>query len=465
MSLTLFYTSFIKKYVHYEWLPMIKKKTISLLTYAVALVSFIVIGVSTYHLVSIKKQQQKTAKYTFSLEQKSELAEKMNRAAIRLIAIIVIAFTLMCLLFLIRHYTFFAVGWITGTFFSLLCALGIVLIWYLEITNGSTKKQENIVETQEQVDQFFAFYTKKYPLTNIHYLPVGFVIYSLDLDQNLVTFFAYPWIKYNLVKDKDLTGEFYISNANKEVHTTPNTIVQKDYKVLGWQSEVKFNEKFDYSKYPFDLQQIVFKMNHAQWSGNNILVPDFKGYTGATIADPQLDPDLEINKWTIVNAYFFYALSNWQSNFGIDDFDHQKNFPYLSYTIEIQRNFFTPLATTLLPIVIILFLVFSAIIIFPSLKEPRSSINTIISLLSGMFFSTIVAQQTFDRTLNTSAITYFACFYYLVYIVIFLAAINCLFFAYREDYILQWRNNVLARMLYWPTIMLTFFIITLYFFY
>lgn len=437
----------------------------SVVTPLLVVISLLLIGITSYQTIDIQRQQKLTHEYTFSLEQKSELAQKMNRSLIHLIISVIIASTLITAIVASRRYKIVAASWILAIFFSVILTSSIVLIWYLEISSANVKKQENIVETQEQVDQFFNFYTKKYPLSNVHYLPVGFVIYSMEVDQNLVTYFSYPWIKYQPIKDAGIEGEFYVSNANKEEHTTVNTIQQKDYKVLGWQSSVKINERFDYSKFPFDLQQIVFKFNHAQWSGNNILVPDFSAYKQATLEDPQLDPDLTINKWNIVNAYFFYSLSNWQSNFGIEDFEHQKNFPYLSYTIEIQRNFFNPLVLTLLPILIILFLVFAALIIFPSM-DAKSHIHTIISLLSGMFFATIVAQQTFERTIDTSDITYFACFYYIVYIVIFLVAINCMLYTFQKNnYLIQLRNNSLAQITYWPSIMLTFFIITLYFFY
>lgn len=438
--------------------------------YSIALLANLIFGALTViTIVDYFKTRTEVYKLARKFEmQKTHSTVKsiLNKKLIHIIVASILFATSVVILASIMLKAGLVSAWIISSFFALFAGIGIASIWIIAVTGAQTKSRENIIEDQKDVDEFLAFYKQYYSLTNAHFLPVGFVIFALEIDQNVVSLFNYSWIKYHVQKDTDITGEFYVSNAKKEEHINPATKTSGDWRVTGWQSNIVIHEKFDYAKYPFDLQQITLVLNHAQWTGNNVLVPDFRAYRKATVKFPTLDPNLSINRWNVINAYFFYTFSNWQSDFGIEDFEHQKDYPYLSFNIEIQRDFFTPLVTTLLPIIIILFTVFGSIIIFPHVQNKKAGVQSILSLLAGMFFSNIVAHQTFERAVNTSAITYFACFYYIVYAIIFLVSINCMLFAYFENIrFIHYKNNLLPKLFYWPVTMLTFFVVTLYFFY
>ncbi len=363
--------------------------------------------------------------------------------------------------------------WFLVLFVSMLLGLNVVLIWIFQVQSGKFKMQSNVVENNKDVESFFAVHKQQNPniYQNKSYtVPIGFLFYSIEVGKqnhpqgDTVMLYSYPWLTYDKEKDKDLTGTFIVMNATKDTTWAHDSLESGNKKILNWQELTQINGNFDYAKYPFDQQQITISFEHNQSLKNIFLVPDFESYKVATKPYPQLDQSIQIPGWTITNAYFYYELSNYPTDFGIPNYWQIKNYPFLSYTIQIQRKFLEPLITGLLPMLIIFFIVFASLIILSRLMNVRSSINGLLALLSSLFFANLVSYQTLQRAINTPNITYFKAFYMITYAIIFMAALNCLLYAYRPNSFVQYENNLIPRLLYWPLVTTIFFAITLCFF-
>lgn len=358
--------------------------------------------------------------------------------------------------------------WFISISFSLLLCIGIIIIWYLEI-NSSSKPNSNIMRNDQDVEEFFSLHKKENPhmyVTEPHMIPVGFLFYSIEINKELVSLYAYPWLKKNTLKDSDINGHFFCMNAlDEKMLWTSQRVHYNHTDDLSWQSQFKIHADFDYTKYPFDQQNITILFEHEETLKKIILIPDFIAYKWANTLYPPLADSFNMSGWTIKNAYFFYELSDYPTDFGHRDYWQIKNFPFLAYTIHMQRQFMEPLLTGLIPIIIILFITFACLLLLSNTAHNYNNIRLILALLSSLFFASILAYEMLQEVILTPNITYLKSFYIITHIIIFLIAANTILYMYQYSKIISYGNNLIVRLLYWPITLTIFFATTLLFFY
>ena len=383
-----------------------------------------------------------------------------------LIAVAITIYILITLSYNINHILL----WGGSIFCSLSLCAGIVFIWYLEMQSSLIKQKPYVISSDKDATDFLAQHKKNNPgiyKEKTHYLSVGFLFYAININREIVTLYCYPWLKKNEELDKGIKPNFIAMNATKETKTWAADIVSYDHmQDASWQEQLQVHMRFDYSKYPFDQQQITVLFEHEQSLKNIILMPDFIAYKWAKTPFPPLDKDFIIHGWEVKNAYFFYELSDYPTDFGIRDYWQVKNYPFLGYTIQIQRKIYEPLITSLLPIIIILFITFAVLLLLSHFVKSRDNITVLLALLSSLFFANILSYQILQEAILTPDITYFKSFYIITYAIIFTIAINCLLYAYQpRAHFIIYKNNLLIRLLYWPAVLCIFFLVTLVFFY
>lgn len=427
-------------------------------------ITSIYLGTVFYHAYHAHKQQLKE----LSIKSYSLLADKINtmhHTRLHFLISLIICVTCVILMITKAYSGNRKALWITASAYSLATFLAITTIWHIELSYQTFKKHDNIIENQHDLDVFMKRNEKEHPSiyqSNHHIVPMGILAYAIEVKPNNdAKIDTYAWAKYDNTKDKVVTQPFKM--ANKEVFLTPNTFVQDNKTILTWNTNIISPQSFDFKKYPFDKQEIDLDFYHPNYIENVILIPELSAYD-PTIKFPQLRPDIKLPRWEIDDAYFYYTLSDSATDFGIRDNQQMKNFPYLHYVIEVHRNILNPLISTLLPILIVLFILFCVLLILGN-ESSRASLPSIVGLLSGLFFATLISDQTFDRTINAPYITYFKSFYYIIYCLIFLVSVNCFLYLFRHIRWIQYEHNFIARLLFWPVASTIFFGVTLIFFY
>lgn len=409
------------------------------------------------------QQQDVTIK---DYSERSQKINSLHHTRIHFIIALIILITMITILATKALHGNIRSWWLVSIVYSLSLMFAIVTFWYIENGFGSVRIHDNIIDDKEDLNHFLKKHKDQNPeIYKIahHIVPMGFLAYSIQIKDSESKIDTYAWAKYNNQKDATIMQPFKM--ANVETILTPNKILQGDDTVLVWNTNTTSPQVFNYQKYPFDYQEIILDFYHPDFSADVILIPDFDAYSHQYARFPQMRQDVRIERWTITDGYFYYVLTNYATNFSIKNNPQQKNFPYLRYVIELQRNAFNPLISTLLPILIILFILFAVLLILGRVENKKGALTSVVGMLSGLFFATVVADQTFDRTLNAPGIVYFKTFYYIVYAVIFLVAINCLLYLLDNNKVITYEHNIIARILFWPIVSTFFFIVTMIFFY
>lgn len=399
-----------------------------------------------------------------------------SHAVFRLFVLLVLALVIFftsffSLLFFWQCDTVLRAAWLTSSLFAALLAASIGAIWTLDIQSDTRDKDhEHVIETEYVLNHFLFLERKNNPhlyKKNPILLPTGIYITSLEpAHDGSLTINGLVWQKYDRKEHPDLEPHILFLNAVEQYLEQNSSTFKGTQETIGWSFKAKFQTQFSYLKYPFDEQEIALTLGYKEYESHIILTPDFEAYLSSDSPKSEIDPKIHSNQWQIKETYAFYELTDFPTDFGIEDYPGQKGFPNLNYGIRIRRHFVYPLTASALPIIIILFVVFS-ILLFTGLTIHRSSLATeIIKLTSSIFFATAIAHQTFQRSLQSPVITYFEYFYFLIYGIILFTAINGMLYAYeRGGTIINSHNNLIARLIYWPVTLLLCLGLTLWFFY
>jgi uncharacterized membrane protein YphA (DoxX/SURF4 family) len=359
--------------------------------------------------------------------------------------------------------------WLTSSICALLIFVSICTIWFFDsISTENQLSHSNIIDSEITLNRFLFLHKKTNPQLykqDIHFIPTGLYLYEVTLETTnpIMTVHGHIWQKYNIKKDASLEKSVIIFNAIEQSFEKVYEYTHDNINTIGWRFHAKIKGNFEYTKYPFDQQNLILVLGHKDYTKAIILTPDFDAFTGIHKPNPEIDPMANTGPWTIASTYSFYELTHFSTDFGIKDYNQQTDFPTLCFNIAVHRNFVYPFMRSFLPIVIILLVAFAILLIIGLSEKNTKLAQMILSLCSGLLFATLLAHQTFQRSVESSRLTYFEYFYFIVYGIILLITINGLLYSLNRGRFFI--NYLIVRIMYWPFVLSILLIITLIFFY
>jgi hypothetical protein len=408
--------------------------------------------------------------------------EELNKTYIRiliysigcLIALVVILFTgYESSLFKL----WFAVGLI-----SLLFVTGIGIIWDMALKRPveSALEEDSYIITDKTVlkkfirlqDSLYLSMHEKLPEP----IPTGTYIENLEfVDANTIRLSGFVWQKLDSgLRTKFSEGIFFPETSPdaealdiKEMYRVEENGALK----IGWYFRVAIRQELDFKPYPFDRQIINLRL----WQKDGIaesafLVPDLDAYT---FTNPSMAPGIvsgiPLRGWKLKGSYFDFEKTNYSTTFGvINNFTNKSRYE-LNFNIVTERKFLGPFITNIIPLIVISLLLFT-IVMSSSRKERDITFGFtgfgVLEVCAAFFFVVILAHIDLRNLLGVQEIIYLDYFYFLIYIKILIYAVNSILFAkYENIKIVQMRDNLIPRMLYWPVYLLSLFLITCYVFY
>ncbi len=142
---------------------------------------------------------------------------------------------------------------------------------------------------------------------------------------------------------------------------------EKNQTVHGWYFRLEIKEKLSYEHYPFDWDEISFRIGYPDLSKHVILIPDLTSYNSINPQQlPGLDNKAILHDWTTKGTYFDFKPNYFSTNFGVwNDFtnDHKLD---LYYNLVLKRKAFWPFMSSFIPLFTIALLLFLAVISFTS---------------------------------------------------------------------------------------------------
>lgn len=247
-------------------------------------------------------------------------------------------------------------------------------------------------------------------------------------------------------------------------------IRQGDEEVIGWYFEATLRQPFDYFYYPFDHKTVWVRLWPKNFAGNVVLVPDFQAYQATGVKDVfGIENGIVLGTWERENTFFDFKPTCYDTNFGIDDYIGQQGFPELYYNFVIKRKSSDAFIMYLLPLFLVAALLFSALLTVTAKPDLANvhGFNTsgVLGTCSVLFFVVLLAHTQLREQFAGSGIVYMEYFYFLMYALLVVVAANTYLFSMRaapQLKFVHYADNLIPKLLYWPTLLLSMIAITTY---
>ena len=362
--------------------------------------------------------------------------------------------------------------WLVSSSTSVTLMIGIGFIWYLELTQHGIEQVDNIVLTERTgLNEFLQSRVSSTSTETPIYIPTGVFVQSLEFeDSNDVFITGYIWQRYNNTIPSNVSRGFLLPEAVSPSIEEVYRHQDQTSEVIGWYFEAKLRQNFDYSKYPFDLKNAWIRLWHKDFSGNVILIPDFKSYDFIIPTSlPGLEKDFVLPGWTLKSSFFQYRLNNYNTDFGVENYIGQSDFPELYFTVVIQRDFLGVFIGNMMTIIVILLLLFCVQMLIIKRRSDDGNLDftalEIVSACGGFLFIIIIDQINLRQKIITAGAIYFDYLYFVLYIVILLVAINAILFASTTNMrLIHYKDNLIPKLLYWPINLTLSLLVTLFVF-
>jgi hypothetical protein len=346
--------------------------------------------------------------------------------------------------------------WKVVSFATILLIAGIGFLWYITQTAPFHKEAgSTMIVDKVGLQQFLS--TQQTPSS--FYVPTGVFIESIEFGgTNNVNFSGYIWQKYTDGIHKGLSRGFILPEAKSTKIVETYYLKENNTEVIGWHFQATVRHQFDYTKYPFDKRELNLRISHKDFDKNVILTPDLEAY-GVTnpTACPGIKRQIVLSGWLALKSFFNYHSHNEDTNLGIDDYVGHSNFSHLHFTILLKREFLEPFINNVLPLVIASSILFA-------LQMWLGKTTTFLRTLNGLFFALLLAHIRLRGVITTPEIIYIEWFYLVIYCSILIIIISYFLFEYKVN-IGYYRKGLIPKLLFWPIILVSSFVITVVIFY
>lgn len=369
--------------------------------------------------------------------------------------------------------------WQLMTAVSFLFMCGIAFIWHLTIRDpiSETKRVVTIVD-RAGLDNFLTSIEKtqkEHAEQPPVFIPTGLFVQSMEFSNaNNIIVTGYLWQKFKVGTQDSIERGFLFPNMSSadDMEVTEQFRRQKDgIETVQWFFRVVLRERFDYSHYPFDKANIYLRLWAKDFNHNAVLIPDLEAYTMINPTSlPGLEKDLFLPGWTFQQSYFDYKYNTFNTDFGRVGQQGQEVVPELYFNIVARRNFLGPFISNLIPIIVVAFMLFGLLMIGSKHSEKSGWLNfnaqDILASCAALVFVVILAHIDLRGTLAAEGILYLEYFYFVMYIATLLVTINAILFSWDANIrLIQYQDNLIPKLMFWPVITGSLLLLTLAIFY
>jgi len=385
-----------------------------------------------------------------------------------------IIISLSLLIFLIILFIFIAcclrknlnIVWGCSIVITLFLSAEIFHIWNLAFTKNVREIVESeIIVGNSDLNNFIKQYKgqssifRKLPKT--YFIPTGLLVRNITFsDINHISLVGYVWQKYDNDLPKDLKKGFFFPQSTQTVKDEAYQHDKNGTIIIGWNFKCIISQSLQYSSYPLDYKNLIVKISPSDHEHNIILIPDFDSYTLITPQSlPGIQPHTILKGWNLEQSFFSYKKPEFETSLGLKKITPTA-LPQLEFNTVIKRKFLQPFVSRMLPLIVALVLLFITLMIIR-----KKSFFVILSIIAGIFFSLVLAQISLRTFLPTQEFFYLEYFYYVAYLMMTGIIINLTFHLRVKKELRQEKDNLLAKLFYWPILLSVLLVLTVYTFY
>ncbi|MGA1864445.1 MAG: hypothetical protein ACMUHX_05230, partial [bacterium] len=366
--------------------------------------------------------------------------------------------------------------WWASGILSFLFIAGIGILWYLALSYNSpgTEKGITILDktSLEKIQKDYIQRSHERHIEPPVYIPTGILIDSVRFaDSDNVIMAGYIWQRFDRRMPEDFSREFTIPSAEDVKISKICCQEVNGAEIIRWHFQAKVRQSLDHSKYPIDLENLGVRIVNKDLNHNIVLVPDLSSYSLINPTSlPGLEKGLSVSGWKTIKSFFELVNKGYYANFGGTQSIMCQNFPELRFNILIKRNFIDSFISNLTPLIVVLFMLFSILMTSTSdkifVEKMKTGPGMVLSLCSALFFVVVFSHIGIRQRIMAEEIFYLEYFYFVIYLTILLTSVISIVFAKGKRLLfLHYKENLVSKLLFWPVILGSLFVITLITFY
>ena len=214
-----------------------------------------------------------------------------------------------------------------------------------------------------------------------------------------------------------------------------------------WKFTSEIRQPFNYASFPFDMEEIKIQIEGKNQIAKHILVPKFSMYQSMNPEDlPGINQNgLELSGWQIKQSYFSYQDLN-------ENLDQKA---LLSFNLVIKRVITGPVITHLLPLIMVSCLAFCTLLLWTKNEAKITlwgfSSSTVLEQCAALFFILVISHVSLRDELEAKDMIFLEYFYFGTYAqIVFVAVAAILYTSDIQSRILDFKEGLILKMLYWP---------------
>jgi len=366
--------------------------------------------------------------------------------------------------------------WALSIVASVLLAAGIGFTWHVALAYDSDEDVAGRIVTD--IAGLKSFEKTSLDRSREHlteppvFLSTGLLIDSLRFDGGTdVEVRGYIWQKYDseihagLERGVSLGGVAALRTGEPEVEQAGGT------EVVRWPFEVAQRVRFENSKYPLMRERFALRVVPRELARNIVLIPDLEAYPILSpTTRPGLDENVYLPGWEITRTFFELRERVPVTDFGLDGSASTERFPSLYFNIEVRKEFVDTFVSNLVPLIIVGVVIFLVLMILEREEDRimlmRTGTGFNLSICATLLFVAVFSHIGARQKIAAQEIIYLEYFYVVMYFAILWVAVNSILFVrWPESKFIQYENNLLPKVLFWPVILGALWVLTLRTFY
>lgn len=361
--------------------------------------------------------------------------------------------------------------WAASAITALLLVLAIGHLWSLALAFDSHAAGEGVrihdrATLQNVMNAYLRTCEERHTEPPV-YVPTGIFIESASFTaSNDLAVTGYLWQKYTLGTHDALTRGFTIGDATSLVVTENYRQKENGAEVVRWYFNCTVRQHIDHSRYPLEQEKIGLRILHKDLNHNVVLVPDLGSYKFVNPTSlPGLEKGTMLPGWTLTRSFFELRKRRYDTNFGLERSLSKEDFPSLYFNVVIRRVFVDAFISNLTPLIIVTILLFTLLMI--AVKDERlvgfmqAGSGRVLNICVAMFFVIAFSHIDIRRRIAAEQIFYLEYFYFILYISMLWISINSVLFAMGKNItFIQYRENLLSKLLFWPVLLSLLFAVT-----
>jgi len=354
---------------------------------------------------------------------------------------------------------------------SLLFLAAIFVTWHWQLNAiYQVEESETVMSNKADIDQL----TQRYSTESLDrnrpppiFIPTGSFIQSIEFQSAYnVNLTGYVWQKIPLNQVQNIEPGVIFPEAESTQLKQAYRYEEDGNLVIGWYFNALLRENFNYSRFPFDKQSVWIRFWPKSFGKNVVLIPDLSSYISINPSTKAgLEKDFVVAGWEISDSHFDIRFNGYNTNFGLSSVNGDHRTPELYFNVGMVRNFTNHFITNVFPIIVVLLMLLS-ILVTTSRGEHHISLlgfnaSTVLASCSALFFVVLISHIELRSALEVNEIIYLEYFYLITYAVILLVSLNSIIFTWglSIDFV-QYKNNIIPKLLFGPVITGAMFLAT-----